>query len=85
MEAVQQDALMHRLNALGYREVRYVNGMLCGIQRYMFTVGVCVDMDETGYAGRFCFDTWQNAYLFLEEWDGKTPPVVGLDGCTAIK
>ena len=85
MEAAVKETLVERLEKMGYREIQYINGMLCGIQRYMFTVGVCVDMDETGYRMRFCFDTWQNAFLFLNEWDGVTLPVVGDDGCTAIK
>lgn len=74
------------LEGHGYECVRQVEGWgWCGILRMMFTVGVCHGMDETGLKGRFCFDTRQNAYLFLDEWDGKTLPEVGIDGCTAIK
>lgn len=70
----------------GYRELREVEGRgVCGLQRFLYTVGVCVGLDKTGYRGRFCFDTWSNASLFLKEWDGETMPEVGLDGCTAIK
>ena len=58
---------------------------LVGIGRFIYTCGVCLNLDETGYVGRFCFDTLQNARLFLQDWDCITPPTVGLDGCTAIK
>ena len=56
-----------------------------GLRRFMYTCGVCYGLDETGYRGRFCFDSMQNARFFLHEWDGQTLPVVGEDGCTAIK
>ena len=78
--------LVKQLNELGYHEIRFIPDLgLCGVQRFMFTCGVCYGLDETGYAGRICFDTWQNASLFLKEWDGVTLPKVGDDGCTAIK
>ncbi|MGI9251151.1 MAG: hypothetical protein ACR2PR_08135 [Pseudohongiellaceae bacterium] len=60
-------------------------GCWCGIARFIYTVGVCVGLDMSGYRRRFCFDSWQNAELFLKEWDGVTLPVVGVDGCKAIK
>ena len=82
----EREALIERLHELGYREIREVGELgLCGIMRFLFTCGVCYGLDETGYAGRICFDTWQNAFMFLEEWDGVTLPKVGDDGCTAIK
>ena len=69
----------------GYQNIREIDGMVCAAMRFIFTVGVCYGIDQTGYRGRFCFDTYQNAMLFLDEWDGRTIPVVGEDGCTAIK
>lgn len=73
------------LTSNGYMNVRCINGLWCGVHRYIFTVGVCYGLDETGYRGRFCFSTYQNAALFLKDWDGETPPEIGIDGCTAIK
>jgi len=79
-------ALLNQLEMLEYCEIREVKpDYYCGLYRFLYTVGVCCGLDETGYLNRFCFDTWQNAELFLKEWDGKTLPVVGEDGCTAIK
>jgi hypothetical protein len=70
---------------LGYREIRLIDGEYCGLLRFIYTVGVCYGLDETGYRGRFCFDNHLDASLFLADWDGVTLPVVGEDGCTAIK
>jgi len=70
----------------GYENIREVlPGYLCGMQRFIYTVGVCCGLDDTGFLNQFCFDTMQNAELFLKDWDGSTLPEVGVDGCTAIK
>ena len=82
---MNQHDLKALMESYSYEHVREIDGMLCGLMRYLFTVGVCFGLDEGGLKGRFCFDTYQNAELFLREWDGKTYPVVGDDGCTAIK
>ena len=68
-----------------YENVREIDGVVYGIRRFMYTVGVCGGIDETGYSGRFCFSSHMNATLFLMNWDGHTLPVIGEDGCTAIK
>ena len=70
---------------LGYTHVREIDGMVCGLMRFIYTVGVCFKIDETGYGGRFCFSNRYLALAFLKEWDGETPPVIGEDGCVAIK
>lgn len=70
----------------GYQNLKNLDGNLCGVMRMLFTVGVMYGIDEQGnYRGRFCFDTYQNAELFLQDWDGHTLPVVGEDGCKAVK
>jgi hypothetical protein len=69
----------------GYTYVMEKDGMVYGLYRFIYTIGVCYGINETGYDGRFCFDSALNALLFIKEWDGKTKPVVGEDGCTAIK
>lgn len=69
-----------------YRSLRNIDGMLCGIMGQVYTVGVFYGIDEIGNnEGRICFDTYQNAELFLQDWDGHTLPVVGEDGCKAVK
>jgi len=74
------------LHDQGYTHLRMVGDLgWCGIYRFVFTFGVCISLDRVGYAGRFCFDNLPCAALFLKEWDGKEFPIVGKDGCTAIK
>ncbi len=70
---------------MGYRDVKLFGGQLSGIYRFIFTYGICIGLDSTGYKKRFCFDTYSNAKLFLDEWDGVSLPEIGLDGSTAIK
>lgn len=83
---MNQKEIMQHARDLGYGRVCVITDRgVCGVFRFMYTVGVCFGIDETGYEGRYCFDTAQNAMLFLEFWDGRTAPVVGEDGCTAIK
>ena len=61
------------------------NGMVCGIERLIFTLAVSVGLDGHYSHGRFCFDTLQNARGFLSGWEVTTYPVVGEGGCNAIK
>lgn len=79
------ELLLATLEYHGYKNIRFVNNMHCGIMRMIYTVGLFYGLDDTGYSGRFCFDTEQNAELFLETWDGETVPEIGVDGCKAVK
>jgi len=83
-EPVTVDRL-YLIRGHGYTDLREINGMTCGVMRFLYTCGVCYGLDETGYVGRYCFDTHQNACLFLKDWDGLKTPQVGTDGCTAVK
>ena len=69
----------------GYENAREIDGVVCATMRFIYTVGVCYGIDRVGYRGRFCFSNNMDAVAFLFDWDGKTPPVIGEDGCTAIK
>ena len=78
--------LQYIIEQAGYDNIREVlPGYICGTRRFIYTVGVCCGLDATGYLNRFCFDSMQNAALFLKDWDGHSLPVVGEDGCKAIK
>jgi hypothetical protein len=71
--------------AYGYIDVKKRGGEFFAISRFIYTYGVLINITEYGYSGRFCFDNLQNAQLFYNDWDFESQPVVGLDGCTAIK
>ena len=86
VQRARDSRIMTMAQQLGYTDVTWREGAgVCGLRRFIYTVGVCYGLDETGCAGRFCFDTEQNARLFLMDWDGSTPAEVGIDGCKAIK
>lgn len=74
----------------GYEEIQKVEGWgWCGLNKYIFTWGVLYGMNHWGIQGRFCFDTRGNALAFYKDMikygRDVEKPVVGQDGCTAIK
>lgn len=78
--------LLTILKENGYTNIWHIeNRGWCATQRFIFTWGVCFGLDKTGYKGRYCFADQCSAEGFLLNWDGITVPVVGEDGCTAIK
>lgn len=62
-----------------------VNGSVIGVQRFIFTYGILLDLNNHFYRQRYCFDSLQNAIGFYNDYDGSQVPIVGIDGCTAIK
>lgn len=78
--------LQEKLVSEGYlftREVPYWG--VCGVMKYMYTWGVCFNMDDLFIGGRFCFDEIGAALQFYGKWDGLSIPVVGRNHCTSIK
>lgn len=72
----------------GYTDLEIVDGNLCALSKFIFTWGVIIGLTPAVIGGRYCFDTKQNAVLFYEDYkksSGQVVPVVGIDGCTAIK
>lgn len=60
---------------LDYMHVREIPGLgKCGLRRMIFTVGLCVGLDESGYVGRYCYKSWAEAYKALDSWDGIGDP-----------
>jgi hypothetical protein len=59
----------------GYQNVREVEGRgLCGIRRFMFTSAIVYGLDDTGYAGRWCYETMREAEREFEKWNGIGDP-----------
>ena len=67
------------------RDIREINGMICAIEKWMFTWSVSYGLCISGRAGRYCFNTLCDCLAFYKDWDGIEVPVVGVDGCTAVK
>jgi len=61
-----------------------INGVECGLLRFLFTWGLVVDITETGegeiFEYRFCFEHYEDALASLKAWDG-----TGLPGGPWIK
>lgn len=49
---------------------RLEDGSICTLRPFIHTVGVCYDVDETGYGGRFCFPDLLTATTAYMEYTG---------------
>lgn len=58
----------------GYTHLTIKNGRVCGLHRMIFTVGLFVGLTRNYREGRYCFPTYRDAELALEEWDGIGDP-----------
>jgi hypothetical protein len=58
----------------GYTHLREINGLICGLYRYIFTIGLVVGLDEYGYKYRYCYENRIDAIVDIAEWDGKGHP-----------
>jgi len=69
------EELKEKLRADGYYQFREIEGRgLCGLMRFIFTVGLCHGLEEHGYAGRYCYDNESDAKEALELWSGEGDP-----------
>ncbi len=67
--------MIELLNAEGYLNVREVPGRgYCGLMRFMFTTGLIWGLSESGYRGRWCYATQEEAGAAFAEWDGVGDP-----------
>ena len=65
------------LRANGYYALRVLpNGQIAGLYNFIFTVGLCYNLDYSGYEGRYCYDKTdaKDAYNAIATWDGKGAP-----------
>lgn len=58
-----------------YHNARYLpNGKIAAVRQFLFTAGICADMDEFGYSRRWCYQHARDAIAALEKWDGTGDP-----------
>jgi hypothetical protein len=74
----------------GYDEINNIDGFgWCAVNRFLFTFGVLNNMSISSVGGRWCFDTKANAMIFyndlIKNGLNTEMPLIGEDGCTAIK
>jgi hypothetical protein len=63
------------IEALEYKAPRLLpTGEWAGLQQMIFTVGLFVGLDQTGYRTRFCYPNFWTAVLAIHEWDGTGDP-----------
>jgi hypothetical protein len=67
--------LASELIAEGYVHLTEIPGHgICGLNLFLYTIGLCCNLDNTGYEGRYCFPTWHSAVAAINAWDGTGDP-----------
>ena len=79
VEVKESDISMDLLKILvenGYIEIWLINGMVCGLSAQVAITNwsLCIGLDETGYAFRYCFRTLLDARAAIEEFDFSKDP-----------
>lgn len=63
------------LESNGYFNLKEIEGRgVCGLLRFMFTVGLCYGLSENEYNGRYCYSNLSDAKEALDNWDGVGDP-----------
>ena len=63
------------MTEIGYSPVKQLTtGELAGVSDYMFTAGLVVGLDATGWRTRYCYATRPLAESALAAWDGNGDP-----------
>lgn len=58
-----------------YTDVRTLpSGEAAGLTQFLFTVGLCVGLSDSGYRVRYCFIRRDEAESALRVWDGTDDP-----------
>jgi hypothetical protein len=53
---------------------QFPSGEWAALRGMAFTVAICIGLDESGYARRFCYPDALSALLALAQWDGVGDP-----------
>jgi hypothetical protein len=63
------------LETEGYQFITEIDGRgVCGVYKFLFTVGVVCGIDNQGYKGRYCFGSEVTAVYAINKWDGTGDP-----------
>ena len=77
MEAITpliDNQLLDTLERNGYSHVGVYDGKVCGLHQYAFTWAIVVGLDEFGYERRYCYETYDEAFISLIHWHGFNHP-----------
>lgn len=53
---------------------KVMNGKVYGLVRFIYTTGLMVDVNEYGYAYRYCYESHADALSDFLTWDGRGDP-----------
>lgn len=63
------------LNANGYHRIKVMqDDTVCALQSQLYTTGIVVGLDRTGYKRRYCYERMEDAREALVQWDGAGDP-----------
>lgn len=67
--------LEEHLREEGYTYICEKEGLgVCGVFRFLFTVGLVTGIDSMGYKGRYCYASRIEAAYAITQWDGVGDP-----------
>jgi hypothetical protein len=72
--SLENDEFIEYLKSLHYSGIREINGSICCLAPFMFTVGLITKVNHTGYFARFCFENPLDAMKAIQLWDGRGDP-----------
>ena len=71
VDLLLDNLLLDFLKKEGYTNIRICsNGNIVAIYRFIFTVAIISDINDTGYGDRWCYHTETAAIAALEAWNG---------------
>jgi hypothetical protein len=60
---------------MGYQHVRQLaNGEVAALYPMIYTTGLLVGLDDSGYNRRYCYERQSDAFAALMKWDGQGDP-----------
>lgn len=75
---MSKEDLIKFLEEQGYYNLREIPGKgLCGLHEFIFTIGLCVGLEQYGYEGRYCYPKQliMESVIAIELWDGTEDPI----------
>lgn len=65
---MDNEKLKEYLEKEGYFDIKVINGVYCGLYRFIFTTGLVVGLDFYGYNHRYCYNTNAEAKEALSKY-----------------
>ncbi len=74
VESLKIEINRELLHSFGWISPTFKHGRWCAIDKFLWTYGLLLDIDESGYRSRYCYHTFTEAHNALEKWDGVEEP-----------